>query len=411
MNMISQAQNNKSSVIAAIEATDYPAGIKRALKFATLIEVGTLDITMPDGRVFHIGGGTPGPHADLIIRDYAFAAKMAKGDVGVAESYMAGDWESPNLSKFLEVFCANQPVLARLLEGRPILRFIQMVYHWMNKNTKSGARKNIHAHYDLGNAFYKEWLDPTMTYSSGLDFDRDRDLKASQVRKNAALTEALGIKPGDRVLEIGCGWGGFAEFAAGEVGAHVTGLTISEAQYTFAQERIAKAGLADKVDLKLQDYRDERGTYDHIVSIEMFEAVGEAYWPTYFNQLQQCLKPGGKAGVQVITIREDIFPRYRRELDFIRRYIFPGGMLPTPTILEQLAEKHGLSVAGAREFGYDYAQTLATWRDRFHAALGRIAPLGFDDRFKRLWTYYLSYCEAGFRAGSIDVRQMVFAKG
>jgi cyclopropane-fatty-acyl-phospholipid synthase len=411
MNIHAQAHDTKTRVIADIEASSYPQSVKRALKFATLIEIGTLDIRMPDGRTFRVPGGEPGPFAELVIHDFAFAAKMARGDVGVAESYLAGDWESPDLSKFLELFCANQPVLARLLEGRPVLRFIQMVYHWMHSNTKRGSRKNIHAHYDLGNAFYKEWLDPSMTYSSGLDFDRDQDLKASQHRKNAALAQALGIKRGDRVLEIGCGWGGFAEYAAAEVGAHVTGLTISKAQFDFARERIAKAGLSDKVDFKLQDYRDERGTYDHIVSIEMFEAVGEAYWPAYFNQLQSCLKPGGKAGVQVITIREDIFPRYRREMDFIRRYIFPGGMLPTVTILEQLAEKHGLSLDGARAFGHDYAQTLATWRDRFHAAWGRIAPLGFDDRFQRLWTYYLSYCEAGFRAGSIDVRQMVFAKG
>jgi cyclopropane-fatty-acyl-phospholipid synthase len=346
----------------------------------------------------------------MIIKDFAFAAKMARGDVGVAESYLAGDWESPRLETFLELFCANQHVLARLLEGRPVLRFIQMCYHWFHRNTKRGARKNIHAHYDLGNAFYSQWLDPSMTYSSGLDFSHDNDLKASQERKNAALVKALGIEPGHHVLEIGCGWGGFAEYVAGHVGARVTGLTISQAQLDFAQARIARAGLSDKVDLKLLDYRDERGAYDRIASIEMFEAVGEEYWPAYFERLRACLKPGGRAGVQVITIREDIFPRYRREMDFIRRYIFPGGMLPTVTILEQLASRHGLSLDGARAFGHDYALTLASWRNRFQEAWGKIAPLGFDERFRKLWDYYLCYCEAGFRAGSIDVRQMVFAR-
>ncbi len=400
----------RAASLADVETSHYPIAAKRALKLATLLEIGSLDVTMPDGGCFSFIGTCHEPHAEMIIHDYAFAAKMARGDIGVAESYLAGDWDSPNLAKFLELFCANQHVLARLLEGRPILRFIQMCYHWMHSNTKRGAKKNIHAHYDLGNAFYSQWLDPSMTYSSGLDFEKDHDLKASQERKNAALVQALGIQPHHHVLEIGCGWGGFAEYVAGTVGAKVTGLTISPAQLEFAQKRIASAGLSDKVDLKLLDYRDERGAYDRIASIEMFEAVGEEYWPTYFNTLRDRLKSGGRAGVQVITIREDIFPRYRREMDFIRRYIFPGGMLPTVSILEQLATKHGLSLDGALAFGHDYALTLASWRDRFQKAWGKIAPLGFDDRFKKLWEYYLCYCEAGFRAGSIDVRQMVFAK-
>jgi cyclopropane-fatty-acyl-phospholipid synthase len=399
-----------AAVHRAIETSNYPQSVKQALKLAALLEVGSLDVTMPDGRIFRFPGSEPGPHAEMIVHDLAFAPKMARGDVGVAESYLAGDWDSPNLTKFLELFCANQHVLSQLLAGRPILRFAQMIYHWMHANTKRQAKKNIHAHYDLGNAFYSQWLDPSMTYSSGLDFGRDNDLRAAQERKNAALVSALGIQPGHHVLEIGCGWGGFAEYVAGTVGARVTGLTISQAQLNFARERIAVAGLSHMVDLKLMDYRDERGAYDRIASIEMFEAVGEAYWPTYFEKLQACLKPGGRAGVQVITIREDIFPRYRREMDFIRRYIFPGGMLPTATILEQLAERHGLSIDGARAFGQDYALTLASWRDRFQSAWHRIAPLGFDERFRKLWDYYLCYCEAGFRAGSIDVRQMVFAK-
>ncbi|MDR3375524.1 MAG: cyclopropane-fatty-acyl-phospholipid synthase [Ancalomicrobiaceae bacterium] len=387
-----------------------PLGIRKAMDLAGRIEVGSLEMVLPDGRRFEFRGAMPGPEAKLIIKDQAFARRLAEGDIGVAESYLAGEWESPDVAKFLEVFAANQPVLERLLKDRPALRFMQMISHWRNRNTRAGSKRNIHAHYDLGNAFYKEWLDPSMTYSSALGVAEDGDLAAAQRRKNAALVESLQIEPSHHVLEIGCGWGGFAEFVAKTVGAQVTALTISKAQYDFARERIFNAGLADKVTVEMRDYRDEHGAYDRIASIEMFEAVGEEYWQAYFGQLWACLKSGGRAGVQVITIREDIFPRYRRELDFIRRFIFPGGMLPTPTILRQLAEKHGLNVDAVRAFGLDYALTLATWRDRFQSAWDRIAPLGFDERFRRLWSYYLSYCEAGFRAGSIDVQQMVMAK-
>ena len=389
----------------------YPSGVRRALRLAAMIEIGTLTVTMPDGQVFRFEGQHAGPQAEMVIRDFAFASRLGQGDVGVAESYLAGEWETPDLTAFLELFGANQQVLARVMEGRPIIRMMQMLYHWLHRNTRRGSRRNIHAHYDLGNAFYRAWLDPGMTYSSALDLAHDGDLAAAQERKNAALARALDIRPEHHVLEIGCGWGGFAEYVATHIGAKVTGLTISQAQYDFARARIDAAGLGDKVDLQLRDYRDERGRYDRIASIEMFEAVGEEFWPTYFEQLRSSLKPGGKAGLQVITIREDIFPRYRREMDFIRRYIFPGGMLPTPTILGQLATKHGLDVETVRTFGRDYALTCAAWRDRFHSAWSRISPLGFDERFRKMWTYYLSYCEAGFRAGSIDVQQMVMAKG
>ncbi|MDR3493809.1 MAG: cyclopropane-fatty-acyl-phospholipid synthase, partial [Ancalomicrobiaceae bacterium] len=305
------------------DALRLPVGIRKAMDLAGRIEFGSLEMVLPDGRRFAFRGASPGPAAQLIIKDPAFVRRLAQGDIGVAESYLAGEWESPDLAKFLEVFAANQPVLERLLQDRPVLRFMQMISHWRNRNTRAGSRRNIHAHYDLGNAFYKEWLDPSMTYSSALDVAEDGDLAAAQSRKNAALVAALQIEPTHQVLEIGCGWGGFAEFVAKTVGAHVTALTISQAQYDFARERIFNAGLADKVSVEMRDYRDERGAYDRIASIEMFEAVGEEYWSTYFDRLRDCLKSGGRAGVQVITIREDIFPRYRRELDFIRRYIFP----------------------------------------------------------------------------------------
>jgi cyclopropane-fatty-acyl-phospholipid synthase len=297
-----------------------------------------------------------------------------------------------------------------MLSGRPLARFWQIVRHVLNRNTKAGSRKNIHAHYDLGNRFYSAWLDGSMTYSAAIYEPGDNDLAAAQERKYRALADKIAARPGHHILEIGCGWGGFAEFAAREIGCKVTGLTISKEQFDFATERMARAGLSDKVTIKLLDYRDETGQYDAIASIEMFEAVGESYWPTYFQQLRDRLKPGGRAGLQVITIREDSFPFYKREIDFIRAYIFPGGMLPTPTHMRDLGAKFGLPMVGERIFGQDYARTLADWRDRFRAAWPDLTPLGFDERFRRMWEYYLAYCEAGFRSGNIDVRQMVFSK-
>jgi cyclopropane-fatty-acyl-phospholipid synthase len=280
----------------------------------------------------------------------------------------------------------------------------------MNRNTKAGSRKNIHAHYDLGNAFYAAWLDDSMTYSAGIYAPGDDDLRSAQQRKYRALAERIGIRRGDSVLEIGCGWGGFAEYAAREMGCTVTGLTISREQHDFAVARIAAAGLSDRVTIRMQDYRDERGVYDRIASIEMFEAVGEQYWATYFRQLHDRLKPGGTAGLQVITIKDESFAFYKKEIDFIRHYIFPGGMLPTPSHLHALGQRFGLPLVSERIFGLDYARTLADWRERFHAAWPNLTSMGFDERFRRMWEYYLSYCEAGFRSGNIDVRQVVFAK-
>jgi cyclopropane-fatty-acyl-phospholipid synthase len=299
--------------------------------------------------------------------------------------------------------------MARMMEGKPLLRVMQMMRHWLRPNTRAGSRRNIHAHYDLGNRFYGAWLDHTMTYSSAI-FDEAKDLAGAQIAKYRALARQIRLTPDCRVLEIGCGWGGFAELAAKEFGCSITGLTISREQYDFARKRIFDAGLAEKVEIKMQDYRDERGLFDRIASIEMFEAVGEAYWPKFFQQLRDRLTAGGLAGLQVITIHEGLFAQYRRELDFIRRYIFPGGMLPTAAIMRDLGNRHELPFAAERVFGLHYAATLAAWRERFRAAWPSLAPLGFDERFRRMWEYYLSYCEAGFRAGTIDVRQMVFAR-
>ncbi len=402
----------------APEAQAYPLAMRQALAFASKIECGTLDIQMPDGKVFRFTGPVrPDPQAVMVVKDLNFARRLlAGGDVGIAEAFMRGEWESPNLTHFLELFCANQPLIAKMLEGKPFVRIFQMMYHWLNRNTKSGSQRNIHAHYDLGNKFYSAWLDPSMTYSSALfqkgtdDRHDNLDLEAGQRRKYQALAQDMGLQAHHHALEIGCGWGGFAEYAAKEIGCRVTGLTISQEQFDFAQKRMFEAGLNEKVTIKMQDYRDERGSYDRIASIEMFEAVGEAYWPAYFRQLRDRLTHDGIAGLQVITIQEDLFPRYRRELDFIRRYIFPGGMLPTPTILRNMGKKHGLHLSKELIFGRDYALTLAHWRDSFRAAWPDLTGLGFDERFRRLWEYYLAYCEAGFRTDTIDVRQLVFAK-
>jgi cyclopropane-fatty-acyl-phospholipid synthase len=280
----------------------------------------------------------------------------------------------------------------------------------MNRNTKLRAKRNIFAHYDLGNRFYESWLDETMTYSSALFAQGASDLATAQRCKYESLAREIRLGSGQSLLEIGCGWGGFAEFAARNYDVRVVGLTISRKQFDYANERIFVAGLGDKVDIRLQDYRDELGVYDRIASIEMIEAVGAEYWPTYFGQLRDRLTSGGVAGIQAITIQDRFFEGYRREIDFIRRYVFPGGMLPSPGILRELGDRFGLPLIAEKVFGDDYPRTLAAWRDRFRSAWPNLAPLGFDERFRRLWEYYLAYCEAGFLSRNIDVRQMIFAK-
>lgn len=387
-----------------------PAKARMVLSIAMQMPRGTLAVTTPDGQIFKVGGNGPGPDASVRLRNWNLPARAFSGaTIGVAESYMDGDWDSPDVTTFLELFVVNEDTGETVAGGASwLLTTIQRIRHWLNENTRSGSRKNISAHYDLGNAFYKQWLDPSMTYSSALYANGANDLESAQAAKYRALAQDAGIGPGDHVLEIGCGWGGFAEFAAREIGCRVTGLTISREQHDFALERIARAGLGDKVEIRLQDYRDETGRYDRIASIEMFEAVGEKYWPVFFSKMKECLKPGGTAGLQIITIKEDAFQRYRARPDFIQRYVFPGGMLPTPSILHALGGEHGLTFARERIFPQDYARTLADWRQRFWNSWERIVPLGFDERFKKLWEFYLHYCEAGFRAEYIDVRQVVY---
>ena len=390
-------------------ARGLPARARMMLSIIAGLPRGTLTLRTPEGKVAKVGGTAPGPDAEIVLKNWKLPGRaISGGTIGIAESYMDGDWESPDVTTLLELFVINQEEGDKLANSASwLLNTFQRLRHWFNDNTRAGSKRNIAAHYDLGNAFYKQWLDPSMTYSSALFTGGANDLQTAQNAKYRALARDTGIGPDDHVLEIGCGWGGFAEFAAREIGCRVTGLTISKEQLAFAKARIEKAGLSDRVEFKFQDYRDETGKYDRIASIEMFEAVGEKYWPVFFGKVRDCLRPGGTAGLQIITINEDSYPLYRRQPDFIQRYIFPGGMLPTPAIVKNLGSEQGLSYLKERVFPQDYARTLAEWRTRFWSAWPKIAPLGFDDRFKKMWEFYLHYCEAGFRSEYIDVRQVI----
>lgn len=387
-----------------------PIRARMVLGVAMELPRGSLTVQTPEGQVLKVGGNGPGPDAFLVLKNWNLPGRaFSQATIGVAESYMDGDWDSPDLTSFLELFVVNEDAGEKVAGGANwFLTAIQRFRHWLNDNTRAGSQRNISAHYDLGNGFYAQWLDPSMTYSSALYSTGANDLESAQIAKYRALAQDTGIGPNDHVLEIGCGWGGFAEFAAREIGCKVTGLTISREQHDFAKARIARAGLTEKVDIKFQDYRDETGRYDRIASIEMFEAVGEKHWPAFFGKVKDCLRTGGTAGLQIITIKEGAFDRYRARPDFIQRYVFPGGMLPTPSLLRSLGADHGLTFARERIFAQDYARTLAEWRTRFWGSWEKIVPLGFDERFKKLWEFYLHYCEAGFRAEYIDVRQVVY---
>ncbi|MET0905513.1 MAG: cyclopropane-fatty-acyl-phospholipid synthase family protein, partial [Tardiphaga sp.] len=313
---------------------DLPRIVRMALGFGAHLTRGTLDVTLPNGRRYRLGGREPGPAAAMTVHSYTFASRLINGgDIGIAEAYLHGDWDTPDLTQFLYLFCVNHELIQSMLGNNPVMRLVQVIRHWFNRNTKRQARKNIFAHYDIGNAFYSAWLDQSMTYSSAIFEDGTQDLTAAQHNKYRRLAEAIDLRPGQTVLEIGCGWGGFAEYVAKNYDARVVGLTISTEQRDFARQRMQDAGLADKVEIRFQDYRDERGTYDRIASIEMIEAVGEQFWPRYFAQIRDRLKPGGLAGIQAITIQDKFFRGYRSEIDFIQRYVFPGGMLPSPEIL------------------------------------------------------------------------------
>ncbi|MEN9775441.1 MAG: hypothetical protein RL322_2511 [Pseudomonadota bacterium] len=367
------------------------------------ITKGRLQLKLPDGSIRVFGHGEP--QAELTVSSWeVFDAALRKGDIGFAESWIQSHWSSDALADVLALFVANREAIEAAVYGTWWGQLFDRVRHLFRRNTRSGSRRNISAHYDLGNDFYSLWLDPGMTYSSALfNSAAGGDLERAQRQKNLRLLEQLRLQPGDQLLEIGCGWGGFAQ-AASECGLAVTGLTLSREQLQFAQSRLSRAG-HDRAQILLKDYRDEDRRFDGIASVEMFEAVGEAWWPAYFECLRRCLKPGGRAVIQTIVIADHLFERYRRGTDFIQQYVFPGGMLPSPSRFESLAQSAGLRVANRFEMGQDYAHTLRLWRERFMSVLPQVRAQGFDQRFIRTWEFYLAYCEAAFRHQSTDVIQ------
>jgi cyclopropane-fatty-acyl-phospholipid synthase len=381
---------------------------RRLFRFLQRLRAGRLDLVGPDGIPRTFASGMPGPHALLRLEDWDVCADILRsGDIGFAESFMAGRWQTPDLTALLELAATNHAAIARLVYGRWWGSLAYRLRHLLRSNRRAQARRNIHAHYDLGNDFYRLWLDGSMTYSAGLfEGDHRRSLEQAQAAKYERICRQLALGPAHRVLEIGCGWGGFAEYAARTRGCRVHGVTLSTEQLAFAEKRIDAAGLSLLATFELIDYRDVEGSFDHIVSIEMFEAVGEHYWPDYFRQLHARLKRGGRAIVQTIVIADALFERYRSGTDFIQQYVFPGGMLPTETLFRDHAFREGLAVVDVSAFGFDYAETLRRWRRKFNFRVPDVNALGFDDRFVRLWNFYLAYCEAAFRARTIDVQQI-----
>ena len=385
---------------------------RRVLQLLEKIEHGTLTVQFPDRSMKIYGNGSL-PHAALSLSNWnVFLASMKSGDIGFAESYIAGDWRTPSLSELLRVMIQNRRVVEDLIYGSWWGRMIYRLRHLLNRNHKANSRKNIHAHYDLGNAFYELWLDSTMNYSSALfQGDFSLSMQEAQHAKVRRALQATDVTQGSRVLEIGCGWGALAEMATMEMGAHVTGVTLSTEQLAFANARMKWNGKADQADLRLQDYRDiDDGPYDAVCSIEMIEAVGQEYWPTYFQAIGKLLKPGGKACVQSIVIDDALFDRYVKSTDFIQQYIFPGGCLPSPTEFRRQAELAGLKVIDELKFGPDYAETLRRWRHDFMAQESQVLTLGFDNKFLRTWEFYLAYCEAAFDEANTDVIQFTLQK-
>ena len=381
--------------------------LKRLARF----EQGALLVKFDDGGVYKLDGEISGPRAQIHIhRPFAMArALLMGGDLGFAESYMRKDWSSEDLSGLLYFLSVNLDALNEVQQRSLPVRLLSRLRHVRNRNTREGSRRNIAAHYDLGNDFYQRWLDESMSYSSAV-FDQSFDLARAQERKYELMLAQIDPEPGQHILEIGCGWGGFAEYAA-RWGMKVTAVTLSQAQFDYAQQRILDAGLQDRVELKLADYRTLHGQYDHIVSIEMFEAVGREYWSDYYGVLNRCLKPGGRVALQIITIQAQLYDNYVRESGgFIQRYIFPGGMLPTENHLRDLAWDNDLEPLSIERYGEHYADTLADWRESFDSEADWMESHGYDERFRRMWRYYLSFCEAGFRDGRIDLVHLCLQK-
>lgn len=389
-----------------------PSAARTGLGLLQKIRQGSVLVRLPDGQKLLFGQDLTFTATIELSNWNVFEAVLKRGDVGLAESYMHGDWHTPNLADLLRVLIANRNALESLVYGSWWGRLVDRVRHVLRRNTKANSRKNIHAHYDLGNALYQLWLDPSMNYSSAwFAGDLQGDFTQAQHAKvRRALTEA-GVAPGSRVLEIGCGWGALAEMAAGEFQADVVGVTLSTEQLAFGEQRMRDAGLSERVSLRLQDYRDiDDGPYDAICSIEMLEAVGQAYWSAYFDRVQHLLKRGGKACIQSIVIDEKLFDRYIHGTDFIQQYIFPGGCLPSISLVRQYAEGAGLRVEEVAPFGQDYAETLRRWHLRFKQQRSQVQLLGYDQRFLHMWEFYLAYCEAAFSMRNIDVVQFTLVK-
>ena len=407
---------------------DAPASARSVFRLLNKLQIGRLDIEWPDGGHSRFPAAslerddTSGMRATLCLNNWrVFERTIKAGDIGFAESYIDGDWHTPDLTALLSLLLVNREHLEKIVYGSWWGSLLYRAKHWLNRNSRQGSAKNIHAHYDLGNDFYRMWLDSSMNYSSAWFEGKQAqelagaDLQNAQVAKMRRALEEAGVEPGSRVLEIGCGWGAIAEAVASERQAHITAVTLSAEQLAWAQKRLADKGLSAKADLRYQDYRDlaplhEQQPFDAIVSIEMFEAVGRAYWPSYFDTLKRCLKPGGRACIQTITIRDDLFERYARSSDFIQQYIFPGGMLPSPSGFEAMANAAGLVVEKRLAFGPDYAETLRRWRHAFLQREPEVGQLGFDTRFVRIWTFYLAYCEAAFDHGNTNVMQFTLRR-
>ena len=392
-----------------------PSAARATLKLLLRLKHGTLTVKLPDGSVQRFGNGQS-PQASLHLLNWnVCSAALKSGDIGFAESYIAGDWTTPHLTDLLQVFIVNRKEVEDVIYGTWLGRFAYRIKHLLNRNTKANSQKNIHAHYDLGNAFYELWLDSTMNYSSAIFETTETSMKDAQHAKVRRALRMAQVKPGDRVLEIGCGWGALAEKATQEFDAHVVGVTLSTEQLEWANKRMQREGVSSRADLRLQDYRDIGKTtqdepFDAICSIEMVEAVGREYWPEYFQTVARLLKPGGHACIQSIVIADELFERYLTSTDFIQQYVFPGGCLPCPKEFRAQAVKAGLQVVDEFSFGQDYARTLQLWHEQFAAQKAHVLQLGFDERFIRIWEFYLSYCEAAFLEANTDVVQYTLRK-
>ena len=407
------AMTTTTASALALPATA-PAAARAVLRQLGALRIGHLSLQLPDGTQARFGSDADAqPRATIRLADWhVFGATLKSGDIGFAESYIAGHWTTPDLPALLQLLLANRDAIESVIYGTWWGSLAYRVKHLLNRNSRQGSRKNIHAHYDLGNAFYRLWLDETMNSSSALfDGDLARPTAAAQTAKMRRALDECALQPGQRLLEIGCGWGAVAETAARDDAVRVTGLTLSDEQLAYANERLARAGLAAQAELRLQDWRDcADGPFDAIVSIEMFEAVGREYWGRYFAMLRDKLAPGGRACIQSITIRDDLFERYVRSTDFIQQYIFPGGLLPSASAFRAEARTAGLEIVGERAFGTDYAETLRRWRTRFLDREAEVRGLGFDTRFVRIWEFYLAYCQAAFATGNTEVVQFTLRR-